>query len=223
VHVAPYRIADWIADVGAFIRAVTEPPVLGVGHSAGSWFGLAAACTDPDLFRAFVSLDQPLNPEIHVEYHRPRVPVYGAYAKAMRAANGREELARLLADVPTTRGQTLGALESEEELLADADYFIATDPEVFRAWEDDTLREWLVVPDLQCWPGEYRGPLLFLDGDPNAGSLVSPDARAYNLDRYPWAQRVEIAGADHMLHLYNDPGTVVTEIRRFFSPLEKSA
>jgi len=219
-HAAPYRIADWIADVGAFIRAVTDPPVLGAGHSAGSWFGLAAACSDPHLFRAFVSLDQPLNPEVHVEYHRPRVPIYGAYAKAMRAASGREELARLLADVPTTSGQTLGELESEEELLADAEYFLATDPEVFAAWENDTLTQWLLVPELQSWPGDYRGPLLFLDGDPDAGSLVSPEARAYNLERYPWADRVEIAAADHMLHLDDDPGSVVAEIRRYFSYLD---
>ncbi len=219
-HAAPYRIADWVADTAAFVREVAGAPVLGIGHSAGAWFGLAAAVSEPDLFRAFVSLDQPLDPAVHVAFHRPRVPVYGAYARAMRAATGREDLARRLAQVPTTRGQTLGEIESEDELLADADFFLATDPAVFAAWEHDDLAGLLLVPELQSWPGAYAGPLLFVYGDPDAGSLVSREARRHNQERYPWAQQAEIAGADHSLGLYDDPTRVETEIRRFFGSLD---
>jgi len=222
-HAASYSIADWVADVGAFIRAVAEPPVLGVGHSAGSWFGLAAAVTDPGLFRAFVSLDQPLNPEVHVAFHKPRVPVYGGFARAIRAASGREDLARRLYGVPTTLGKTLGEIETEEELLANADFFLNTDPEIFAAWEHDYLARWLLVPELQSWPGEYRGPLLFIDGDPDAGSMVTLEARAYHLARSPWADRVQIPGANHGLGLTEDPAPVVAEIRRFFGSLEDSS
>lgn len=219
-HAAPYSIAAWVADVSAFIRAVAEPPVLGVGHSAGAWFGLAAAVTDPGLFRAFVSLDQPLNPEFHVGLHTPRRPMYGGIAKAIRAASGREDLVRRLADVPTTQGQTLREIESEEELLADADFFLGTDPEIFAAWEHDDLERWLLVPELQSWPGRYSGPLLFIDGDPDAGALVTREGQAYNLTRYPWAERVQIAGANHGLGLRTDPGPVAAHIRRFFRSLD---
>lgn len=220
-HAAPYRIADWVSETAAFIRDVAGAPALGIGHSAGAWFGLAAAVSEPDLFRAFVSLDQPLDPAVHVEFHKSRIRFYGAYAKAMRAASGREDLARRLAEVPTASGQTLGELESEDELLADADFFLTTDPKVFAAWEHDSLAELLLVPELQSWPGTYTGPLLFVYGDPDAGSLVSREARRYNQERYPWADQVEIAGANHSLGLYDDPTRVVTEIRRFLGSLDE--
>jgi len=218
-HAAPYRIADWVADAAAFIREVAGAPVLGIGHSAGSWFGLSAAGKEPDLFRAFISLDQPLDPAVHVANHQRNVPVYGGIAAAMRAGTDREDLARRLGAVPSTLGGTWSDHEAEAELLEDADFFGAADPAIFDAWERDDLAGWLLVPELQRWPGAYTGPLLFCDGDPGAGSLVTPAAQAYNRERYPWAERVQIPGANHMLGMADHPDMVATEARRFFSRL----
>jgi len=218
-HAAPYRIADWVADSAAFVREVAGAPVLGIGHSAGSWFGLSAAGKDPGLFRAFVSLDQPLDPTVHVANHKPNVPIYGGIAAAMRAATGREDLARRLAAVPSTLGGTWGDHEDGAELLEDADFFRAADPAIFAAWERDDLAAWLLVPELQGWPGAYTGPVLFCDGDPAAGSLVTTEAQAYNRERYPWAERVQVPGSSHMMGISDDPSAAVAEICRFFSKL----
>ncbi len=81
---------------------------------------------------------------------------------------------------------------------------------------DDGLESWIVIPELVAWPGAYSHPLLFVDGDPEAGSMTSPAAVEYNLERYPWAERIEMAGYDHALRLRDHPGPVVGHIRRFF-------
>lgn len=220
-HAAPYRIADWVADSAAFIREIAGPAALGVGHSAGAWFGLSALGREPGLLRAFVGLDEPLDPAVHVAFHTPRKPVYGGFAKAMRAASGPEDLARRLALVPSSTGRPLGEIRSADELQAQATELFPCDPEIFAAWERDALAPWLLVPELQSWPGDYRGPLLFVYGDPAAGSLVSREARSYNQERYPWAERVEIAGAAHDLGLYDEPSRTLAEIRRFFGSLDR--
>lgn len=219
---APYRIADWIADAGRFIREIVGPGVVGVGHSAGSWFGLGAAVDDPDLFSAFVSLDQPLDPQVHVQYHQGRRAGVVAMAEAMRRASDVDDLRIRLAAVPASAGGTWGDLLSDEELAAQARDLWAHDPEIFASWVDDGLESFILVPELQRWPGSYRNPLLFIDGDPEAGSLVSAAGAEYNLERYPWAMRVEMAGRDHNLGLWDDPGPVVEEIRRFFGELNQA-
>jgi pimeloyl-ACP methyl ester carboxylesterase len=215
-----YSIPQWIDDVGDFIHAVVETPVLGVGHSAGSWFGLAAANTDPGLFSAFVSLDQPLNPEVHIAYHTPRIPTVRAAAMAMREATDVDDLARRLAQVPISSGGTYGDLYSEAELAEYASELSTSDPAIFNAWVNNDLASLIDVPEVKAWPGAYRNPLLFLDGDPGAGSLVSVESAAYNMERYPWARRIEMPGLDHGLGLWDDPGPVVKEIRSFFHGLQ---
>lgn len=202
---------------------MTKTPVLGVGHSAGSWFGLAAATKDPALFSAFVSLDQPLNPDVHIAYHTNRIAIVKAMAAAMREAADVNDLSRRLAQVPASKGGTFGDLFSEEELAEDAASLSTHDPAIFDAWVNDELATWIDIPELKTWPGTYRNPLLFLDGDPEAGSLVSAEGAAYNLECYPWAERVEIKGLDHGLGLWDDPGPVVDVIRRFFDNLPNSA
>lgn len=214
-----YSIPQWIDDVGRFVHAVVQPPVLGVGHSAGSWFGLAAANTDPALFSAFVSLDQPLNPEVHIAYNANRFPTVKATVVAMQTAKDIDDLSRKLAQVPVWTGETYGDLYSEEELAQTAADLSGHDPAIFDPWVKDELVSWIDVPELKAWPGAYRDPVLFVDGDPDAGSLVSVEGAVYNMERYPWARHIELKGMDHGLGLWDDPGPVVKEIRRFFDDL----
>ena len=212
----PYSIPVWIEEVGRFIRDVTGSGILGVGHSAGSWFGLAAACSDAGLFSAFVSLDHPLDPLGHVEYHQNRQATVMAMARAMRAAADVDDLRKLLADVPLSTGDTLGESIREDDLTSTAADLYLHDPEIFAAWVDDSLESFIVIPELQRWPGGYRSPLFFVDGDPSAGSMVKAAGVKYNMERYPWAERVEMGGLDHGLGLWEEPGPVVAEIRKFF-------
>jgi pimeloyl-ACP methyl ester carboxylesterase len=214
-HAPRYRISDWVSDAAAFVRKVVGPPVLGVGHSAGAWFGLSAAGRDPGLFRAFVGLDQPLNPEVHIEFHETTRPTYAGFAAAMQSASATDDLARRLASVPSSRGGVLEDRVTEAELLELAAWLATADPHIFDAWVNDDLRGLLSVPELTDWPGRFSGSVLFVYGDPEAGSLVDRDARGYNLERYPWAEVAEISGADHQLGINGSPSRVADEIRGY--------
>jgi pimeloyl-ACP methyl ester carboxylesterase len=216
-HKAPYAIADWVGESGTFIREVVGAPVLGVGHSAGAWFGLSAAGEDPRLFRAFVSLDQPLDPRVHVEFHKTTRPTYSGYAAALRAGGDVDAVRARIASIPSSRGGVLGDHWTESDLRETADWLMNLDPAIFDAWVNDDLEAWLSVPELESWPGAYAGPVLFIYGDPDAGSLVDNAGRQYNQERYPWAEVVEIPGADHGLGLGDDFARVTAEIRRYLA------
>ena len=198
-----------------FIHEVAAPPVLGVGHSAGAWFGLAAAGEDPDLFTTFVSLDQPLDPQDHLAFHGSRNSALHELVQARRQARGVDELRTAMAEIATSQGATIGELLNEEELRQEAESWFALDPEIFALWVDHSLDAFIMVPELQRWPGAFRGPLLFLDGDPAAGSMVSDTAASYNMAHYPWAERIQLPGLDHGLGLVDDPAPIVTQISTF--------
>ncbi len=139
-----------------------------------------------------------------------------AVTEAMRNASDVDGLASLLAEVPASGGGTLGDQLSDEELAAEADELSSYDPEIFGPWADHGLESWIVIPELDAWPGAYRGPVLFIDGDPEAGPMISPSAVDYNVGRYPTAERIEMTGYDHLLELQEDPEPVVSHIRSFF-------
>jgi len=216
-HAGPYTIATWVADAAAFVREVAGGHVLGVGHSAGAWFGLSAAGADPELFRAFVALDQPLDPAVHVEFHRRNLATYGGWAAVMRAGGGVDAMTRALATVPSSLGGVLGDRMSGDGLRELAAWLETLDPAVFDAWANDDMAGLLLVPELLGWPGSYRGPVRFVYGDPDAGSMLDADARRYNRERYPWADVVEIPGADHLLGLDGELGSVTTAITEFLA------
>lgn len=219
-HRPPYTIADWTTDLGAFVHHVAQGPVLGIGHSAGAWFGLASSAKDPDLLRAFVSIDQPLDPRAHIGFNRERIPLLAGIAYALRSVSTIEELAHRMADLPSSDGGRLGDQLSEEQLEHEAASWRSMDPELFRAWEDDQLEHLLLVPELLDLPGAYNGPVLFLYGDPQAGSLVTPEAREYNRARYRRARNVQVDGLDHGMRLSTEPAPVVHEIDRFFGAID---
>ncbi len=56
----PHPVSDWdifIKDLEQLVRAVTHPPVIGMGHSIGGYFIYAAAALYPDLFSKIILLD----------------------------------------------------------------------------------------------------------------------------------------------------------------------
>ncbi|RYH07878.1 alpha/beta fold hydrolase [Tropicimonas sp. IMCC6043] len=210
----PYTISNYIEDTVAFLREVVGPSSFGVAHSAGAWFGLAAANDFPDLFSAFVSIDQPLDPDDHVIAHGTDTSSVKAMLMAMRAAKDVDDLAFRLRGVPTSDGRSWADEMSEEDIQGRAVHLSGVDPETFAPWAEG-LESWIRVPELRRWPGQYRAPLMFLDGDPERGSMLTSKAVEYNMACYPWAKRVELQNHDHIMGLRDVPGPAVAEIRHF--------
>ena len=144
----PYTISSYIDDTAVFLREVVGRSALGIGHSAGAWFGLAAANDDPDLFSAFVSIDQPLDPADHVIAHGADTSSVQRMLDAMRAASGVEDLRLRLAALPAAGGGTWADEMSVRELGDRAAHLAGIDPETFAPWAEG-IEEWLLVPELQ--------------------------------------------------------------------------
>lgn len=215
---APYLISSYIDDTAAFLHHIVGDSALGVGHSAGAWFGLASANDSPELFTAFISLDQPLDPNDHVAFHGKDSSPTRRMLDAMRAATSVEDLQQKLSKLPSSGGRSWSDEMSDEELRDKAVHLRSIDPETFAPWADG-LEDWIVIPELQRWPGKYHNPLLFLDGEMNGGSMLTPKAVEYNLSHYPWAERIEMKNLDHVMGLRDTPGPASAEIRRFFDGL----
>jgi pimeloyl-ACP methyl ester carboxylesterase len=214
----PYTIASYVDDTTAFLREVVGPAAYGVAHSAGAWFGLAAANDFPDIFSAFVSIDQPLDPKDHILAHGTDTSSIERLLAVMLAAVDVEDLQLRLSKLSTQDGRTWADDMTKEELHGRAVHLRELDPETFAPWANG-LERWIDIPELRRWPGRYRAPVLFLDGDPEAGSMLTAKAVRYNLARYPWAERVELRGHDHVMGLRDNPEAAVSEIRRFFDNL----
>ncbi|WP_428688274.1 alpha/beta fold hydrolase [Roseibium sp.] len=212
----PYTISSYIADTTAFLREVVGPSAFGLAHSAGAWFGLAAANDFPEFFKGFISIDQPLDPEDHLIAHGKDTSAVKEMLDAMRSAADVDQLQARLTELRAPDDM------SAEELREEAVHLSHIDPETFAPWSEG-LENWICVPELQRWPGKYRAPILFLDGDPNQGSMLSAKAVSYNLSHYPWAKRVELKGLDHVMGLRSDPLRAVVEIRRFFDGLARQS
>lgn len=67
----------------------------------------------------------------------------------------------------------LGIRTIDEESAEEAASLAANDPAIFDAWANDDPAAWIDKPELKAWPGAYRDPVLFLDGDPFDFTRVS--------------------------------------------------
>lgn len=210
-----YRVPDFIGDIAAFIRAVSTPPTLVVGQGGGPWFAAAAAATEPDLLAALVSMDEAFSSETNIAGNVGLMPLRAGTAEARQASSNYEDFLTRFADVPIGDGQTFADL-GEERLLRNAELSWTLDPEVLAHWRsEDALRAFLDVPELQVLPGDYRGPVLFVSGDPESGWSCTPEDNDHNLGLYPWAELVVLDGTDTFALMREDPERLASTITPF--------
>ncbi|MEM9039580.1 MAG: alpha/beta hydrolase [Actinomycetota bacterium] len=216
---APYAVDDWVDDVTAVVRELAAPPIIAIGHSFGAYLALAAAAREPNRIAAAVSLDQVLDLDVFVPLARPMNEYWQAVRRTVAAHRGDERsLVATLGDIVGPQGR-LGEVLSREELEAMAARWAVQDPRVLEFLTDDHSAEWLTGGSLPDLPGRVRCPVLRLDGDPSAGSIVS-DASATAAELlYPASRHVRLEGLGHQLDLDERPAVVVDHIRSFIDEL----
>lgn len=202
---APYSIGDWVDDVVHVAGTVERGPVVAVGHSFGAILALAAAGMEPGLIDAVISLDQVVDIHAFAKLAHGIIPYWRDVRGAIERAGGDADL---LADL-------LGDLVPASERHRVASSWAPQDPAVFDSIVPDRFDEWALDPSVTDLPGKFRGPVLFIDGDPDAGSIVGPELALRNMALYPWAQRVQLRGVGHGLHLETEPTAVVDAVNEF--------
>lgn len=205
-HVPPYHLRSWMGDLVAFLEQVVGRPAVAIGHSAGAMLLALVAAGRPELITRLVILDMPLSPAFHTEFGNRTAATFRAYRHALAGGGGVEQMAERLGASPSGRGGVIADHTPREELLERARGLLGFDPEVFAPWAEGRHGDIFAIPELAELPGRWRGPTLFLDGDPEAGSLCGPDEVAYNLARFPWAERVQLGGMGHGLGLHGAGG-----------------
>ncbi len=163
-----YRIADYAADVVAFLRGPVAAPAVLVGHSLGAIIAIAVAAGAPDAVRAVLLEDPPL-----AAFGRQRLrdrPEHGPFtATRDLAAAGHtvDELAAALA----ARQPDLDAAA----LRARATAYSQLDPDVLTLILEDRAKEGY---DLDALLPRVACPVLLLQGNPAlGGALADADAR----------------------------------------------
>lgn len=170
-----YRIADYADDIAALIALTLAQPGVIVGHSLGGLVAIAVAAGRPELVRAIVLGDAPLDLAFlrrHIGANRARNDAWRALAASGATLS---ELIARLPDVPTPLpGGEIGRIRDVvpegsawyEEM---ATSLARLDPAMLDAViEFEDMHQGLdeLMPRVSC-------PVLFVQGDPAVGGLLA--------------------------------------------------
>ena len=194
---------------------VVGAPTIVVGHSFGALLAIAAAAERPAWFRAVVSLDQVLDLDNFVDMVAATLGHWQAVRRAVvEAAGDVDALTRALAAADGLAGRS-GEQLSINELEQVALRWSVQDPAVLDQLTPVRYRQWMADPLLADLPSRYDGPLLCIDGDPAAGSIVSERTAQRHRQLYPDSRQVRLEGVGHDLGRNDDPHRVVDAMRPF--------
>ena len=212
-----YTIQDYVNDIGTFLRGVSGPAVL-MGHSLGGIIAAATAKACPDLVRALIVVDAPLDAATwgkHLQESSEKIAAWRALSGGTHTV---DEIERLLGDAPegsSTMREIFG--EGSPVIHELAERLYSHDPDVLGMLMDDYEKVAAgyemekVLPAIQC-------PVLLLQADPSAGGVLTDEEvqRALPLLANPTHKR--FSGMDHML--LNDPkGPPMQAVNTFLSRL----
>ncbi|HSL27761.1 MAG TPA: alpha/beta hydrolase [Anaerolineales bacterium] len=212
-----YRIRDYVEDIEAFLRKVSGPAVL-MGHSLGGIVAVATAKACPDLVRALIVGDAPLDA---VTWGRIMREQSGKNAAWRALAGGRypvEEIERRLGDAPDGSSTLREIFGEGSPIIHDlAERLYLHDPDMLGMLIEDFDRVAAgydmekVLPGILC-------PVLLVQADPSAGAALTDEdvQRALPLLANPTHMR--FPGMDHML-LYDPNGPPMAAVKAFLRQL----
>ena len=212
-----YTIRDYVEDIGAFLREVSGPAVL-MGHSLGGVIAVATAKAWPDLVRALIVVDAPLDAATWGELMRDGRGKLAAWRALSGGTHPVEEIERLLGDAPEG-SSTLRELFGEgSPIIHDlAERLYLHDPDMHGMLIEDYENVAAgydmetVLPAIPC-------PVLLVQADPTAGGVLTDEEvrRALTLLADPTHMR--FSGMDHML--LDDPkGPPMVAVNAFLRQL----
>jgi pimeloyl-ACP methyl ester carboxylesterase len=195
-----YRVADYVRDAAAVVRALGEPVVL-FGHSLGAVTAAGVAAAEPDRVRAVV-LEDP--PSAGFVARLDRTPYHAQFAQVQKLAGQKRpvaDLARDLAEIrlPQPNGTTvrLGDVRDATSLRFSASCLPDLDPGVFDPLLDGS---WFDGYDEAAVWAAVRCPTLLMRGEAARGGML-PAADADRLAAtVPDCTRADVAGVGHLVH-----------------------
>ena len=212
-----YTIRDYVEDIGAFLREVSGPAVL-MGHSLGGIIAVATAKACPDLVRALIVVDAPLDAATWGQVLRDGRGKLAAWRALAGGASPVTEIERQLGDAPegnSTLREIFG--EGSPVIHELAERLFRHDPDMLGMLIEDYenvaagYEMETVLPAIHC-------PVLLVQADPSKGAALSDEEveRALTLLADPSHKR--FPGMDHML-IYDPKGPPMQAVKAFISKL----
>ena len=215
-----YTIRDYVEDIGAFLREVSGPAVL-MGHSLGGIIAVATAKACPDLVRALIVGDAPLDAATWGQLMRDGRGKLAAWRALAGGTHPVEEIESLLGDAPegsSTLREIFGEGSPIIHELAERLYH--HDPDMLGMLIEDYENVAAgydmetVLPAIHC-------PVLLVQADPSAGGALTDEEVQRALPLLADPTHMRFSGMDHML-LYDPKGPPMEAVNAFLSryPLE---
>jgi pimeloyl-ACP methyl ester carboxylesterase len=205
-----YLSKYYFADVEKFLQQQLDEPAILFGESAGGMVALSVAAQRPELVRAIVVGDSPIDMVVLVGWMTSEG--FQHYFSALRELAGLGhsivELTRQISDIPIqvpgqdTRiryGDSPGVDAIQIQQLAIT--LSHMDPGVLEYHAEGRAREFLEGFDLDKVLGRITSPVLLLQGNPSLGGMMTNEAVKHVQTILPNAMHVLIETAGHDLGL----------------------
>lgn len=201
-----YLLTDYVDDVALFLQRVVREPAVLYGHSLGGEIGVMLAARSPQLLRALIVGDAPLDKRDHPteeKLHRAQNELWRDLAASDKSVDEiAEALKEMLVpvpgeDEPKRARDVMG--ENSRWFRFQAQNLSMLDPTVLDAvlsGPDSMLTGYdaeKLLPRITC-------PVLILQADPALGSGLTDQAMRQALTLLPHGGHVRLDGIGHELH-----------------------
>jgi pimeloyl-ACP methyl ester carboxylesterase len=212
-----YTIREYVEDISAFLREVSGPSVL-MGHSLGGIIAVATTKACPNLVRALIVGDAPLDGATWGQYLRNGRGQLAAWRALSGGTYPVEEIQRLLLDAPegdSTLREIFGEGSPIIHELAERLYH--HDPDMLGMLIEDYQNVAAgydmetVLPAIHC-------PVLLVQADPSMGGVLPDEEVQQALRLLPNPTHKRFSGMDHML-IYDPKGPPMKAVNAFLSQL----
>jgi pimeloyl-ACP methyl ester carboxylesterase len=215
-----YRLNEFATDIAAFLRGVVGEPAALYGASSGGFVRILVAVRHPQLVRALIIGDSPLDPDKNREGIRRRQERFLFWEDLARGKLSRDEIGRAVRATPlfpdgmdtsVPAGQVLGEDHPWFPELTEELYHL--DPEVlsaiveFERMHADFDYE-MLLPRIAC-------PVLIIQGNPELGGRLTDQEVERAITLLPRATVARMETVGHML----DPELVLQALTAFLESL----
>ena len=212
-----YTIRDYVEDISAFLREVSGPSVL-MGHSLGGIIAVATAKACPNLVRALIVADAPLDGATWGQYLRNGRDQLAAWRALSGGTHPVEEIERLLLDAPegdSTLREIFGEGSPIIHELAERLYL--HDPDMLGMLIED-FENVAAGYDMETVLPAIHCPVLLVQADPSIGGVLPDQEMQQALTLLADPTHKRFSGMDHML-IYDPKGPPMKAVNAFLSQL----
>ena len=212
-----YTIRDYVEDIRAFLREVSGPAVL-MGHSLGGIIAVATAKACPDLVRALIVGDAPLDAATWGQLMREQHGKNAAWRALSGGTHPVEEIERLLGDAPEGSSTIREIFGEGSPIIHDlAERLYVHDPDMLGMLIEDYenvaagYEMETVLPAIHC-------PVLLVQADPSAGGALSNEEVQRALPLLADPTHMHFSGIDHN-SIHDPQGLPMKAVKTFLSQL----